>query len=58
MTLPNGYGYDLINNDVLLTRTAVENGTIVLPDGHVLPRVGGDLDSDQATPAALRGSAN
>ena len=31
--LPAGYNYDLINDDVILTRATVKGGRIVLPDG-------------------------
>ena len=31
--LPAGYAYDLINDDVLLTRAQLKGGRIVLPDG-------------------------
>ncbi len=30
---PEGYGYDYLNTEVLLTRMSVENGRLVLPDG-------------------------
>ena len=29
---PDGYAYDFLNTEVLLTRTSVENGRLVLPD--------------------------
>ncbi len=31
--LPDGHAYDCINRNALLTRTAAENGRLVLPDG-------------------------
>lgn len=31
--LGNGYDYDVVNSDVLLTRMKVENGRLTLPDG-------------------------
>ena len=42
--LPDGYSYDYINAEVILTRLAVENGKFVLPDGMtysvmVLPKL-------------------
>ena len=30
---PEGYGYDYLNTEVLLTRMTVQNGRLVLPDG-------------------------
>jgi hypothetical protein len=32
-TLPEGYDYDLINGEVLLTKAKAENGRLTLPDG-------------------------
>ena len=54
LALPPGHGYDIINNEVLLTRVAVEDGRIVLPDGMSYRLLAVDLDDDRATPAALR----
>ena len=33
LPLPEGYAYDCINRDALLTRAAAKNGRLVLPDG-------------------------
>jgi hypothetical protein len=54
LTLPPGYGYDILNNEVLLTRAAVKDGRIALPDGMSYRLLAVDLDDERATPAALR----
>jgi hypothetical protein len=51
---PAGYNHDYVNTEVLLTRMAVKDGRVVLPDGMsyrvlVLPE-----DVDRLTPPALR----
>lgn len=51
--LPDGYAYDCINRDALLTRAKAKNGQIVLPDGVsyrmlVLP------PSDRMTPEVVQ----
>jgi len=54
MSLPEGYGYDVINDEALLTRAAVRNGKVVLPDGMSYRVLAVDLDDDRAAPAVLR----
>jgi hypothetical protein len=51
---PDGYNYDYVDTEVLLTRTSVKDGRLVLPDGTsyrvlVLP-----ADVDRLTPPVLR----
>lgn len=54
LALPTGYGYDILNNEVLLTRASVKNGRITLPDGMSYGLLAVDFDDERATPAALR----
>jgi hypothetical protein len=54
MALPEGYGYDVINTEVLLGRASVKDGRITLPDGMSYRLLAVDLDDDRASPAALR----
>jgi hypothetical protein len=54
LALPPGYGYDILNNEALLTRAAVKDGRIVLPDGMSYRLLAVDPDDERATPAALR----
>ncbi|MDD4103344.1 MAG: glycosyl hydrolase, partial [Kiritimatiellae bacterium] len=54
MELPAGYGYDVINNEVLLERVSVKDGEIVLPDGMRYRLLAIDLDDERTSPAVLR----
>lgn len=54
MALPPGYGYDVINNEVLLERVSVKDGDIVLPDGMRYRVLAVDLDDEHASPEVLR----
>jgi len=54
LTLPTGYGYDIFNNEVLLTRASVKDGRITLPDGMSYRLLAVDFDNERATPAVLR----
>ncbi len=54
LPLPPGYGYDILNNAVLLTRATVKDGRIALPDGMSYRLLAVDPDDERATPAALR----
>jgi hypothetical protein len=51
LALPTGYGYDILNNEVLLTRASVKNGRITLPDGMSYGLLAVDFDDERATPA-------
>ncbi|MFO7936652.1 MAG: glycosyl hydrolase [Kiritimatiellia bacterium] len=54
MELPGGYGYDIINTEVLLERAEVKDGKIVLPDGMSYRILAVDLDNAGISPATLR----
>ena len=54
LTLDRGYTYDLINTPVLLERTSVANGRIVLPEGMSYSKLVLDLEDDTAPPRVLR----
>jgi (4-O-methyl)-D-glucuronate---lignin esterase len=54
LTLGKGRSFDLINNEVLLERCAVEDGDIVLPDGMRYRLLVVDLEDHTIPLAALR----
>ena len=54
LTLDRGYTYDLINTPVLLERTSVANGRIVLPEGMSYSKLVLDLEDDTVPPSVLR----
>ncbi len=54
LALPPGYGYDVVNNEVLLERLTVQDGRLALPDGMSYAVLAVDLDTDEAALPALR----
>jgi hypothetical protein len=54
MELPAGHGYDIINTEALLSRVAVKDGDLVLPDGMSYRMLVVDPDEDRVSLAALR----
>ncbi|HRR34330.1 MAG TPA: glycosyl hydrolase [Kiritimatiellia bacterium] len=54
LTLPTGYGYDILNNEVLLTRVSVKDGRITLPDGMSYRLLAVDFEDERADPSVLR----
>ena len=54
MALPQGFGYDLITTEALLTRLAAKGGALVLPDGMSYRLLAVDLEDGQISLAALR----
>jgi hypothetical protein len=54
LALPLGHGYDILNTETLLTRAAVSNGSIVLPDGMSYRLLAVDLDDGRAPAAVMR----
>ena len=54
LSLPKGYTYDLLNNEVLLERLSVAKGGLVLPDGMRYRILVVDLEDETAEPEALR----
>lgn len=54
LTLPKGYAYDVMNSEVLLTRLAVKNGDLVLPDGMRYRILAVDLEDDATAPEVLQ----
>jgi (4-O-methyl)-D-glucuronate---lignin esterase len=51
--LGKGYAYDLVNDEVLLERMAVEDGDLVLPDGMRYRVLVVDLDDETVSPTIL-----
>jgi hypothetical protein len=54
LTLGRGYAYDLMNTEVLLTRVAVKDGDLVLPDGMRYRLLVVDLAHPTLAPEVLR----
>lgn len=54
MELPVGYGYDIVNTEVLLNRLTVRDGDLVLPDGMSYRMLVVDPDEEEVSLAALR----
>lgn len=53
LKLGPGYTYDLVNNEVLLTRMTVKDGDLVLPDGMRYRVLAVDPDDEVMSPAVL-----
>ena len=53
MVLGKGYAYDLVNDEVLLDRMAVDDGDLVLPDGMRYRMLVVDLDDAAVSPTIL-----
>ncbi len=51
---PPGHGYDLINDEVLLTRASLRDGALVLPDGMSYRVLAVDLDRETMALPVLR----
>jgi hypothetical protein len=54
LQLPAGYTYDLLNTEVLLSRLAVRNGALVLPDGIEYRMLVLDLEDDVVPVAVMK----
>ena len=54
LVLGKGYAYDLVNTEVLLERTSVQDGDLVLPDGMRYRVLVVDLEDETVPPRAMR----
>ncbi len=54
LALPPGYGYDVVNNEVLLERLTAKDGRLALPDGMSYAVLAVDPDDAYMSPAVLR----
>ncbi len=58
LSLPRGFGYDLITTEVLTDRLTATDGKLTLPEGVTYQMLVVDLDENVIPPAALRRIAN
>lgn len=54
LNIPNGYSYDIVNNDILLSRAKIKNGELSLGAGKTYKALIVDLQRPYASPEALK----